>query len=281
MAILCRKASHRLAVALTAAIVSLHAQESASRSKYTYEVASIHRAAPEEINSGFNSGPQSGMICRNVTALMALSFAYDARDYQFFDVPGWARSERYYITFTPGQSEIVLDENSPRASVDGWLTRQRQRLQAVLRDRFSLTLRQETRQLPVYNLTVAKNGHKLSAPAHPERGQSTNFNGGRQIVGANATMNALAGMLSSFLGHPVRDETGLDGAYDFKVDWAPDPTMTPSRPTAGSDASPSAVDPGRASLFTALTEQLGLRLESRTGPVPVFVIEKIERPSEN
>ena len=138
-------------------------------------------------------------------------------------------------------------------------------MQAVLRDRFSLSLHSETRDLPSYALSVAKGGPKLAAPAYPERTQTMNINGGQQIIGTTTTMKSLAGSLSMVLGRPVRDATGLDGLYDLKLDWAASPSTDPSRP----------------SIFTALTEQLGLRLESQRGPVPVFVIEKIERPTEN
>jgi len=82
------------------------------------------------------------------------------------------------------------------------------------------------------------------------------------------------------LGHPVRDETGLDGAYDFKMDFAPDSTMPLTRAPAP-DEPPAAADPTHPSIFTAITEQLGLRLESKKGPVPVYVVERVERPSEN
>lgn len=79
-----------------------------------------------------------------------------------------------------------------------------------------------------------------------------------------AYIKGLTETLSNVLGRPVTNETGLDGPYDYKLEWTPE----------GSDA-------GGPSIFTALTEQLGLRLESKKGPVQVFVIEKIEKPSEN
>ena len=240
---------------------------------YKYEVVSIRKAAPGEMNSGFSPGAQGGMRARNVTAIQVLSFSYAARDYQFVGAPGWAQSERFEISFTPDRSEIDPDRDPWPAAVDGWVVRQRQRMQAVLHDRFNLALREETRELPIYVLTVAKSGHKLAAPAHPERGQNTNVNGGRQITGANATVKALAELLSMVLGRPVHNETGLDGQYDFKMDWMPDS----AQPLPASEPG----DPGRSSIFTAITEQLGLRLESKKGPVPVFVIEKIEKPGKN
>jgi len=233
------------------------------------------------MNSGFSPGAQGGMKARNVTAIQVLAFAYGVQDYQLIGAPGWAQSERFEISFTPDRSEIVPGRETGRTAMDGWLMRQRQRMQAVLRDRFSLALRTETIELPIYVLTVAKNGHKLTAPAYPERSQTMNINSGQQIVGTTATMKALAESLAMLLGRPVHDETGLDGVYDFKVDCAPDSTMPLSGAVAGSEQPAATGDPGRASIFTVLTEKLGLRLESKKGPVPVLVIEKIERPSEN
>ena len=274
------RTSCRLAAALAAAVMAiLPAQEPRSQPAYTYEVASIHPAAPGQMNSGFSPGAQGGMRARNVTAVQALTFAYSIQDYQLVGAPGWADRERFEISFTPDRSEIIPGRETPRLAMEGWLERQRQRLQAVLRDRFSLVLREESRELPIYVLTVGKNGQKLATPAHPERTQSMNINSGQQIIATTATTKSLAQALSMILGRPVQDETGLDGAYDFKMDWARDSAM-PVRP-AGPDEGATAGDPVRPSIFTAITEQLGLRLESRKGPVPVFVIEKIDRPSEN
>jgi len=88
-------------------------------------------------------------------------------------------------------------------------------------------------------------------------------------------MKMLAESLAGELGRPVTDETGLDGLYDFKLEWTRD---SPAGPPSPDEPVSATVGP---SIFTALTEQLGLRLESRRGPVPVYVIEKIEKPGEN
>ena len=260
------------------ALTALHAQEPPAP-KYKYEVVSIRRADPAEMNSGFSDGVQGGMKARNVTVLEMLGFAYSLRDYQFDSVPGWAKTERFEVSFTPDRSEIVPGNDTPRAAMEGWLIRQKERLKAVLHDRFSLALRQETKDLPIYALTVAKNGPKLAAPAQPERNQTFNINRSQQMIATTATMKSLADALSSLLGRPVHDETGLDGAYDFKMEWDPSSTMPLNGPVARPQE-PSG-DIGRVSIFTAITEQLGLRLESKKGPVPVYVIEKVERPTEN
>jgi uncharacterized protein (TIGR03435 family) len=100
---------------------------------------------------------------------------------------------------------------------------------------------------------------------------------GTQLIatGPGATMKMLAGQLSIQLGRPVTNETGLDGQYDFKLEWTRD---LPAGPPSSDEPVSATSGP---SIFTALTEQLGLRLESRKGPVPVYIIEKIEKPSEN
>ncbi len=241
---------------------------------YGYEVVTIHKAAAGQTNSGFGPGAQAGLRARNDTAMQLLTFAYDAREYQFVGAPEWTQTDRFEIELTPDRSEIVLGRDSTAAELDGWLARNRQRMQAVLRDRFGLVLRAETREHPLYALTVAKSGAKLAAPADPKRGVSFDINNGRQITARSASMEMLATSLAQLLGRYVRDETGLDGRYDFSLEFEP----VNAAPPAGAKTS---YEPSRPSIFTALTEQLGLRLESKKGPVPVFVIEKIEKPSEN
>src|SRR4051812_9705260 len=90
-----------------AVMAVLAAQELRSQAAYRYEVVSIHRAEPGQSNSGFSPGPQGGIRARNVTALETLAFAYSLQDYQIVGVPGWAKSERFEISFTADRSEIV------------------------------------------------------------------------------------------------------------------------------------------------------------------------------
>src|SRR5206468_3488517 len=109
--------------------------------------------------------------------------AYGAREYQFVGAPGWARTERFEINLTPDRVEDPLSPNWTPAQFDGWRVRNSQRMQAVLYDRFGLVIRKEIRELPTYGLTVAKNGHKLTTPAQPNRGMSLNINNGQLING--------------------------------------------------------------------------------------------------
>ena len=127
MTIRARRVWYGLAAALAATVIGiLQAQEPPSQPAYKYEVVSIRRAAPGEMNSGFGPGAQGGMKARNVSAMQVLAIAYAAQDYQFVGAPGWAQSERFEISFTPDQPEIVPGQDTPRTALNGWLTRQRQ-----------------------------------------------------------------------------------------------------------------------------------------------------------
>jgi len=173
-------------------------------------------------------------------------------------------------------------------------------LQVLLGNRFHLTLHRETRQLPVYELTIGKGGAKLQSskegsctpysvdsppPASLPGGPRPSFCGfhttpGDSLDGKGITMATLAATLSrtyvSPLGRNVIDHTGLTGAYDVNLKWAIDSLSAP----AGPNTTPLS-DVTGPSIFTALQEQLGLKLESAKGPVEVLVIDHIERPSAN
>jgi uncharacterized protein (TIGR03435 family) len=126
--------------------------------------------------------------------------------------------------------------------------------------------------LPIYILRQAKNGSRLSPHAEGARGLIQTHAG--SITAVDASTDILVKLLSGEFRRPVYDETGLTGQYDFKLEWTPD-----SDPSA--DAAPAGLSsPAAGSIFGAI-DQLGLRLESKRGPVQVYVVEKIERPAEN
>ena len=143
-----------------------------------------------------------------------------------------------------------------------------QMLQALLSTRFHMVLRRDTKELPVYELTVAKNGPKLKH-IDSESGITSNSNRTRWHLDAKVTMRALAEFLSERVGRPVFDHTGLSGPFEITLDWAID-----DAPTTDAEAGPS--------LFTALQDQLGLKLDSSKGPVETIVVDSADRtPSEN
>jgi uncharacterized protein (TIGR03435 family) len=241
------------AVSLPFALGVLRAQTLPPAPTLTYGAVSIHKSPPGQAGHQIGPGPQGGWRVSNMSTLSLMEVAYNIENYQIIGAPGWVSSDCFDIVFTPDKAE-----SAPTGRMD----RNAQRLQDVLRDRFGLVLRTEKHELPIYNLIQAKSGHKL-LPHDPGKRGSIGENE-HQITVIGESVGTLAKMLSGLFGRPVHDETGLNGQYDFKLDWVPD-----SAPADG------------PSLFTALTDQLGLKLESAKGPVQVYLVEKIEQPTEN
>jgi uncharacterized protein (TIGR03435 family) len=148
----------------------------------------------------------------------------------------------------------------------------REMMRTMLAERFKLSLHQETRQLPMYSLVVAKGGPKIySVPAG--EGKTSGVSG--HFVASKITMAKFADLIAREAGLPVADSTGLDGVFDFKLDWSPESGLR-----IDSVESPAGAE--GPSILTALQEQLGLRLERGKGPVEVLVMDRIERtPSAN
>jgi uncharacterized protein (TIGR03435 family) len=200
----------------------------------------------------------------NATLKDLIETAYDVRSFQIEGGPKWADAIRYDVNATPGTRPPGTPGPPP-----GW-TNIRFKVQALLKDRFQLKLHRETRIVPVHSLVVAKGGIKpegLVATGSPRKG----INAGQgSMLGEAASMADLSYKLSRLLQRPVVNNTGLEGNYDFKLQWTPDP---------GSSA--PVESPVGPSLFSALQQQLGLRLEATKGPVDVLVIDHVDRPSEN
>jgi uncharacterized protein (TIGR03435 family) len=171
------------------------------------------------------------------------------------------------------------------------------RLQTLLRDRFKLSVHRETKELPIYELTVAKGGPKLQPPNCIEREPgdlaiapgkammdycgSGGFTGRGQYQASNGSTADLAGALSPVLGRSIADKTRVAGRFRILLTFSSDASTIPDvgglgAPAAGAPAADLGPD-----IFTALREQLGLKLEPGKGPVEVIVIDRVEKPSEN
>jgi uncharacterized protein (TIGR03435 family) len=261
-------------VAVTAPLVigMLRAQTLPPAPTYTYDVVSIHKSSPGQQGSSLGPGAGGGMRTQNTTAMQMLTFAYQVRDYQIVGASGWVKSDRFDVSFTPEKTEASPQPGAAPKQIEAFISRNQQRMQAVLRDRFGLVLRAETHELPIYALVPAKGGMKLTPPANVERGPSLQGGPGH-VTGIAATLKLLAGHLSVVLGHPVIDQTNSEQQYDFTLQYTPE--------VSADDQAGGAPPADTLDIFNALTEQLGLRLEPRKGPVPVYVIEKIEKPAEN
>jgi uncharacterized protein (TIGR03435 family) len=205
------------------------------------------------------------MSGRNVTLKRCVRGAYDVPETQILGGPKWLDEDRCYIEAKAagpaGDHELMI------------------MLQALLAERFKLAIHREQRALPGYALVVAKAGLKAK-PSDPDARSRTSSSRG-SIEAEGCAMAQLAQRLSEAMHMPVADFTGVPGKFDFKLKWTLD-DMQASPPPGGDRPVAVASDTvSGPSIFTALQEQLGLKLESRKVPAEVLVIDHAEKPSEN
>jgi uncharacterized protein (TIGR03435 family) len=226
-----------------------------------FEAASVklHTAAsPSTGRSGIQESP--GLIrIENLSLKAVIGIAFGVKEYQI-EAPGWL-----------GGVSVDIDAKPPAGY-------QRALLQPLLRNlltnRFKLAVHHESKEVPGFALVAPKGGHKLHAATKP-RGYLTGRPG--LIEGTQVSMTQLVGVLARLLGRPVIDKTGLTEMYELKLEWMPDqPAAAP-----GADEPREASEPG-PSLFSAVNEQLGLRLQTQRVAVDVVVVDHMERvPTEN
>ena len=231
-----------------------------------FEVASIK---PNKSNTNSSGIHHSHGLWRanNNTVKSLIINAFEVLPEQIAGAPPWIDSDRFDI-------EAKYEENSSASNADN--SKQTQlRLQALLSDRFKLQIHRETKEWQSYVLVAGKKGPKL-APTEKKEGSSMNSNNGHMEC-KGVTIENLARNLAFRLGRPVVNETALEGRFDFTLDFEPE---GPAR--IGEKDNPIAgVDARKPSLFTAVQDQLGLKLESRKAPVEMLVVDRIERPSDN
>lgn len=243
-----------------------------------FEVASIRPSKPGGSGSTYNFTPNNGVKVANGTLKGLIEMAYDVRDFQILGGPGWTDSEFFDIV---AKSEADASNSGPGSSSKN-IEEIRRRLQGLLRERFQLEIRRESKDLPEYVLVVGKSGAKVKgSSANQSSGSTAGINAAcGQMVGTNATMANLAYKLSRTLDRPVVDQTKLLGNYDFVLRWTPD--TGPCAVSISDSNSAAATSSGDGpSLFTAIQEQLGLRLESAKGPVDTLTIDHVAQPSAN
>jgi len=239
----------------------------------SFEVASIKiNHDTGSTNMSINDSPGGRLDCSNVTLRMLLSFAYNLRDYQLVNLPGWADTERYDIAAKPSPEAEASEPPSNSPAFGGRL---RERTRALLAERFTLKTHEESREMSIYSLVVAKGGAKLQ-PTTSDR-PTTSWNNTR-VICRKVTMERFAQvLLSSRMGRMVIDNTGLTGEYDFTLQFQPDETVSKPGVVATTPA-PAQEGP---SFLTALEEQLGLKLVATRSPVPFLVIDHVEKASAN
>jgi uncharacterized protein (TIGR03435 family) len=277
-------------------------EKSADKPVLEFEVVSVKPVIPGTGVTNMSgrigiSDTPDGFVARFATVKMLILKAYAVDNYQLSGATDWVGSQRYDIDAKFENS--VADELQKLSPNDRILAR-RHMLQTLLAERFKLTIHRENKELQVYALVVAKNGSKLQevklddADASKSKeipasgtGSMTYGGSGGQMRGQASPLSNLATMLTSYLHRLVIDRTGLTEIYNFALRWTADENLTqPSSNSQGaaggsSNGLPSADPTGSPSLFTAIQEQLGLKLESAKGPVEFIVIDHVERTSGN
>jgi len=236
----------------------------------SFEVATIKLNTSGSGSSSSNFGGGDRFIASNVTIKNLLQYsAFHISGLRIVGGPKWLDSAHFDIEAKLDPAEAQRLGALPRSVK----TLQFQALfQRLLADRFQLKTHWEEREQPVYALSIAKGGSKLNTAADTQHGSGSS-SGNDRVQGTNVTLTQVAEILtqeaSGELGRVVVDRTGISGAFDFNLKWAYDTGA------ASSDA------PTGPSIFTAIQEQLGLKLEPDKAPVRVLVIDRLEMPLEN
>jgi len=259
-----------------------------------FEVVSIK---PSQEGGGlFRIGlqPSGRFVANSVQFLMEL--AYGLKDAQISGAPRWVESEHFAIEAKPEDGfmdqKLSRDERSRQISL---------MMQSLLADRFKLAMHHETKEMPVYSLVVAKSGSKLKEappappdgdmpPPGPPTGQMRRGGirmGRGELTASAIPLDRLEDVLSRITARPVLNRTGLQGVYDFTLKWTPAEGEGPMMGGPGGPGgpmppdAPPPPDANGPALFTAIEEQLGLKLESQKAPMDTVIIDHVERPSEN
>ncbi len=236
----------------------------------SFEVATIKPSKPDDQRKAFLVQGRRFKII-NQPLVQILCFSYDVQAKQLIGLPPWAETDKYDIDAEPD------GEGAP--SGKQW----KGMLQKLVTDRFKLTFHRDKQELSVYVLSVAKGGPKLTKSEGDPNGLPGLFFRGKlgDLGVRNANMADFTGLMqSAVLDRPVIDQTELSGRYDFTLVWTPDDSQFAGM---GVKIPPPAADDGKAppNLYTAIQEQIGLKLDATKAPADVMVIDHVEKPSEN
>ncbi len=220
-------------------------------------MASIKPAGPDAQGTISSRTTTDSILLGNFNLRQLIRYAYHLQEYQLSGGPKWVDSDGFDIN-------AKADASIAQLTGDAKADRMRAMMRTLLAERFQLALQREMKDVPAYTLIVAKGGFKLKK-LEPG-GQLAMSGRPNMTIARNATIADFINLLSARLARPVVDKTGIEGAYEFVVQHAP------------LNGPPDSTDP---SLFTALQETCGLKLESATAPVEALVIERAEKPTGN
>ncbi len=234
----------------------------------SFEVATIKPTKPDQPGKYF-SVRGNRFSTYNTTLADMLSFAYGIHAKQIVGAPAWVEGDKFDIAAQPDAEGAPSDKQWKGMMIK------------LIADRFGLTFHHDKKELAVYAITAAKGGPKLTPAQGNESGLPGNFfRGLGQMTNVNSTLVDFARtMQAAVLDRPVIDQTGIPGRFDFTLNWTPDESQFGGMgvkvppPSDKADAPPG--------LFTAMQEQLGLKLDSTKAPVDVFVIDHVQKPSGN
>jgi uncharacterized protein (TIGR03435 family) len=266
---------------------NVQAQTLSAERSLAFDVASVKQnisGQPANMSDPTNA---DGVTIRSMSLEQIIYFAYDVQSPDMLSgLPDWTRSERYDIQAKVGDSDVLAYRKLNRAQRSAML-------QAILTDRFKMSVHREPKDVSIYALVIAARGSKLTEVKPGElritgikkrdgtisQGELLISMGPGEILCQEVSMETFAKSLPGLVGRQVVDSTGLTGAYDFKLKWDPNQAMAHALPSGA--AASSSADTSGPSIFTAVQEQLGLKLEPRKVFMPVVVIDHVERLSEN
>jgi uncharacterized protein (TIGR03435 family) len=259
-----------VALMLTANLLSAQSTANVQSAAQAFEVATIKPTAPDaKAGRYITMQGTNRFVAKYYTLKLLIAAAYNLSPKVISGGPAWCESDHFDIlALTPGDARPSQPE-------------QMAMLRTLLSERFKLSFHREDKEFSIYELEVAKTGPKLkesTAPASdPAQLISTVYPSARiHLPAKNASMSDFTALLQrALLDRPVVDKTGLTGRYDFDLDWAPDETQFGGEvPVAPSDAQ-------APPFFTAIEQQIGLRLEATRGMVSALVIDHAEPPVAN
>jgi bla regulator protein blaR1 len=274
-----------------AIVLALELCGAGSAAPVVIEVASIKPSEPAACGEYPNIENRNGrldMTC--VTLKLMIQIAYGVNEFQVAGGPEWLGSSRWNIAakaanpvHDPAEEKDISTLTDQERKTN--LEKLRAMVQALLTERFQLQTHRETKQLPMYSLTVARGGPKLKSNDNVASPDAGGLRPGRgYLAGTQVGMSFVVQTLSQIMGRPIEDRTGLKGKYDFELKWTPDQGSANSASGGAlppSQADAAATDPNATTIFTALQEQLGLKLDSGKAPVEVVVVDHVEKALAN
>jgi uncharacterized protein (TIGR03435 family) len=232
----------------------------------SFEVVTIKPSRREPLDKGFGMRGRRFTV-NNEGFIELVTLAYRLHLRQIAGAPSWAENDKYDIEGTAdGEGVPSLDQY-------------RIMLRKMLADRFHLAFHMEKRELPVYVLTAAKTGSKMTKSLNQDELAGLGLRGLGSVVGRSANMENFRNFMQGFvMDRPVLDKTDIEGRYDFQLDWTPNDFQFPG---LGVKVPPAPENAQHPDLYTAIQQQMGLKLEAVKAQADVMVVERVEKPSKN